>query len=146
MPVSDQQLFHELSFYTLAQGQRTGFIHQLIVDAYMAQHGDENTKRIAIVFALVGLYLCVEKGFTGRQVQRVHMALAKTKDTLPTITLPIDRGNISIVDVIAAEDGTGKDEMIKKWCASVWDAYKSVRPVIINYLQDNSGLLSEFAL
>jgi hypothetical protein len=65
-------LYHELSCYTLAHPDPS-FIHQHIVDAYTAQHARETTKPIALVFALIGLYLHVEKNFTGRQVQRFHM-------------------------------------------------------------------------
>jgi hypothetical protein len=75
---SDQDLYHELSCYTLAHSD-SSFLHQHIVNAYTAQHADETTKPIAIVFALVGLYLYIEKNFTGRQVQRFHTKLAKTR-------------------------------------------------------------------
>ena len=71
-------LYHELSYYTLAH-RDPSFIHQHIVDAYTAQHANETTKPIAVVFALIGLYLHIEKNFTGRQVQRFHMKLAKVR-------------------------------------------------------------------
>ena len=61
-------LYHELSCYTSAHPDPS-FIHQHIVDAYTAQHANETTKLIALVFALIGLYLHVEKNFTGRQVR-----------------------------------------------------------------------------
>jgi hypothetical protein len=56
---TDLDLFHELSFYTLSHGD-PAFIHQNSVDAYTAQHADETTKPIAVVFALIGLYLHLE--------------------------------------------------------------------------------------
>jgi Family of unknown function (DUF5946) len=71
-------LYHELSCYTLTHPDPS-FIHQHIVDAYTAQNANEITKPIAVVFALIGLYLHVEKNFTGRQVQRFHMKLAKIR-------------------------------------------------------------------
>jgi hypothetical protein len=37
---SDQDLYHELSYYTLAHPDPS-FIHQHIVDAYAAQHADD---------------------------------------------------------------------------------------------------------
>ena len=75
---TDQELFDELTFYTLAHGD-PAFIHQNVVDAFAAQHADESSKPIYVVFALVGLYLCVEKGFTGKQAQKAHMQLAKRR-------------------------------------------------------------------
>lgn len=53
------------------------FHHQLCVDAYGAQHSGGSVRPITAVFALVGLYLAVERGFTGRQVQIAHMKLVK---------------------------------------------------------------------
>ncbi len=52
--------FHELSYYTLSH-QGKDFIHQHAVDAFTVQHATENTKPIALYFALAGLYLYLEK-------------------------------------------------------------------------------------
>ncbi len=78
MPSNNEELFHELMYYTLAHPD-PAFIHQNVVDAYAAQTAGSETKNITIVFALVGLYLSVEKDLTGRQVQKVHMQLAKRR-------------------------------------------------------------------
>ena len=51
---SDQDLFNELSLYTL-ELRDSAFIHQHIVDAFAVQHADANTRPIAIVFGLIGL-------------------------------------------------------------------------------------------
>jgi len=76
--MNNEEKFHELSFYTLAQ-PRNYFIHQHIVDAYAGQTVDATTKPIKIIFALIGLYLYLEKDFTGRAVQLYHMKMAKNK-------------------------------------------------------------------
>ncbi len=59
MDRSDQEAYNELSYYTLSHPD-PAFIHQNIVDAYTAQHAGQDTKPIAITFALIGLYLSVE--------------------------------------------------------------------------------------
>jgi hypothetical protein len=86
-PTSEDQ-FNELSFYTLAHPNNIYFIHQHIVDAYQAQTADSNTKPIAITFSLAGLYLFLEKNYTGRQVQQAHMKLAQNKKVWPQFELP----------------------------------------------------------
>jgi hypothetical protein len=43
------------------------------------QHAGNDMKNITIAFSLIGLYYAVEHGFTGKQVQRVHMLLSKQK-------------------------------------------------------------------
>ena len=89
----NDDLYNELAFYTLAHPD-PAFIHQLVVDAYAAQNANEATKPIAIVFSLIGLYLHLEKGFTGKQVQRAHMQLAKWPNTWTKPPLPTIRGAI----------------------------------------------------
>jgi uncharacterized protein DUF5946 len=62
-------LMDELSSDTLGRGD-ADFIHQLLVDAYAAQHATPASKPITTAFALIGLFLFAERGFTGKQVQR----------------------------------------------------------------------------
>ena len=129
-----KQLYYELSFYTLAH-TAPSFIHQHIVDAFTAQTADENTKPISLIFSLAGLYLYLEKGFTGRQVQKFHLQMAKDKREWPTIVLPANRGTIDVSHVLAAAPGPGRDSMIYQWCASVWGAYKANRDAILALLK-----------
>jgi len=117
-----QELFDQLCFYTMNLSDPR-FIHQHAVDAYAVQEADENTKPIAVVFGLAGLYLYLEYGFTGRQVQRAHMQMAKLRRTWPRLALPVERGTITIVDVVQAEPGEALDRAIHEWCISVWGAY-----------------------
>src|SRR5215468_9278662 len=99
---SDQDLFNELTFYTLSH-RDPRFIHQHVVDAYAAQHADEQTKPMKVVFALVGLYLFLEKDFTGRQVQQVHMRLARRRKQWPRLPLPSGpRDAVTVSEVTAA--------------------------------------------
>lgn len=122
---TDLELFHELSYYTLAHPDPHYFIHQLAVDAYTAQHADEHAKPVAITFALAGLYLVVEKGYTGKEAQLAHMAMAKKKKDWPVFDLPAERGHITIQDVLSHEPGTDRDDMIHAWCKEVWRCYAS---------------------
>src|ERR1041384_5050456 len=91
-----RELYDQVAFYTLAHAQTDPFfIHQLVVDTYGAQHFNADSKPIAVAFALVGLYLFVEKGYTGRQVQLVHVELAREKRDYPAFVLPKLRGRIT---------------------------------------------------
>jgi hypothetical protein len=118
---TEREAYEALQFYTLALGD-PDFLHQHVVDAWAAQHADERTKPIAITFALVGLHLRLEKGFTGRQVQRAHMALARGGRSWPSFALPEGRGAVTAVEVMAAA-GPERARAIERWCASVWAAF-----------------------
>lgn len=123
MPRTDQEIYDELSLYTL-QHKDPSFIHQNIVDAYAAQHADELTKPLKLSFALLGLFLYLERGYTGKEVQLAHMEMAKEKKQWPVFVLPEQHGDITVADVLRAEPGTARDAMIHAWCESVWNAWR----------------------
>jgi hypothetical protein len=131
----DRQEYHELSYYTLAHPDPS-FIHQHVVDAFTAQCADEATKPIAVAFALIGLYLHVEEGRSGKDVQRVHMQLAKRRRDWPRFKLPHQRGTVTVSDVLAAPVGHERDEMIHRWCASVWTAWAESHAQVRVLLQE----------
>jgi hypothetical protein len=112
------------------------FVHQHVVDAFAAQEADDRTKPIALTFALVGLYLRVEQGRSGRQVQRVHMRLAQRKRQWPTFSLPRARGAITAADVLNAAPGRERDEAIDAWCRSVWNAFCENRALVVTLLNE----------
>ncbi len=116
------QLYGELTAYTLTRGYDT-FIHQLLVDTYGAQHPVEGGPPIGLAFALIGLYLTYERGYTGRQVQHMHMLLAQRSKTWPRFTPPSDRGLLTVADVLRAGPGEERDELLRRWGRSVWNAW-----------------------
>lgn len=129
-----QDLQNQLSFYTLNHQSPEFFIHQLIVDAYAAQHAKPSDKPIKITFALIGLYLFSEKGYTGKQVQLAHMQLGEVKREYQKFSLPKNRGNITVADVLNIKAGKDRDQIIKAWAKSTWQAFIQNRQSIINLL------------
>jgi Family of unknown function (DUF5946) len=132
--VPDQDLFNELSFYTLELGD-PAFIHQHIVDAYAVQHADAHTKPIAIVFGLIGLYLYLEKNFTGRRVQQAHMQLARQRRGWIAPPIPQQRANVGVADVLAAAPGSERHDLIRRWCEAVWQDWQESRTTIVALAQ-----------
>jgi hypothetical protein len=130
--------YHELCAYTLTHGD-PAFVHQYVVDAFAAQHADASTKPITLTFALVGLFLHVERMQTGKQVQRVHTLLARRRKDWPRFDLPAERGDVTVDDVLAAPPGADRDEMIDQWCASVWQAYSGTRDQIAELIRAELG-------
>ena len=138
-PLSPQSAYHELSSYTLTHPSPE-FIHQYVVDAFAAQTADKDTKPITILFALVGLYLHLEKGFTGRAVQLAHMQLGKVKESWPIFPLPQFRGTITVFDVVATPPGLTRDAMIKKWINEVWEAWGDSHAQVGSWLASHPNL------
>lgn len=110
---SEQELYDEIAYYTLAH-PGAAFIHQHVVDAFTVQHADESTKPIAVAFALIGLCLQLEKNYSGKEVQRAHMQLAKRRTQWPVFNLPKDRGDITVCEVVSVRLGLERDEAINK--------------------------------
>lgn len=134
-PKSPQELYDELSYYTLAH-RDPAFIHQEIVDAFAAQNADDETKPITLTFALIGLYLYLDQNCTGRQVQIMHMRLARLNKKWPVFSLPKERGEITVSDVLITKPGSERDAMIKKWCQSVWKAYAESHEQVKNLIKN----------
>ena len=138
-PVPELEAYHELSAYSLMRGDAT-FMHQHVVDAFAVQYSDEQTKPIKLTFGLLGLYLKIDKQFSGRQVQRVHMQLGREKHVWPEFEIPTDRGSMSPSDVLAAPPGPERDKAIDEWCLSVWRPWQMNRRTIASLL-DSHGIL-----
>lgn len=125
--------YDEVYVYTMG---RPGFTLQHVVDAFAAQTANKDSKPIGVVFGLVGLYLHVEKRFSGREVQQVHRKLGSGKRQWPSIRFPADRGRMTVVDVLAASAGPDRDRTIDDWCASVWASFRDSRKTIIALLRE----------
>ncbi len=125
--------YDEVYVYTMG---RPGFILQHVVDVLAVQNATADTKAISIVFGLVGLYLHVEKHFSGRHVQKVHMALGRKKRDWPKVHLPVDRGTMTVVDVLAASAGTERDRAIDEWCKCVWTCCSGNRGMVVELLKE----------
>jgi hypothetical protein len=124
--MTNDELYNELAHYTLSHPDPS-FLHQHVIDAFAAQYADKGTRTIQIVFALVGLCLYSEKGFSGRMVQKAHMQLANRRGNWERPALPPSRGAIGIVDVLAAAPGEPRDLLIGEWYLCVWTAWSAGR-------------------
>ena len=128
-----REAYDEVHAYTM---NRPGFILQHVVDAFAAQTASDLSKPIGITFALVGLYLRVERQFSGSEVQKVHMRLGREKRPWPALDLPRDRGRMTAADVLAIPEGHDRDRAIDAWCRSVWTAFGDNRPAIVSLLRE----------
>jgi hypothetical protein len=108
--------------YTLTLGDAE-FIHQLAVDAYAATHVLVGSKPITAVFAVVGLYLVNERGYTGRQAQLAHMRMARTPKQWPRLQPPDVRASMTVWDVLQTP-AQRRQSAIKQWSAAVWQTWQ----------------------
>ena len=124
--------YDEVYVYSMS---RPGFMLQHVVDAFGVQTANAETKPIRVVFGLVGLYLHVEKQFSGHEVQQMHMVLARKKREWPQLSLPDYRGSMTVEDVLTVAAGSERDMAIDDWCRCVWIACASHREAVIALLR-----------
>ncbi len=135
----DHVSYDLLSMYTIEHVDER-FMHQYVVDTHVAQTATHDTKPITIVLALVGLFLHIEKGYTGREVQAAHMNLASRNEHWPAVIYPVDRGSITASVVMQQEAGVKRNKMIELWAAAVWFAWRDSHQLIKNFAQSRLGI------
>ncbi len=131
------ELQWDLSALTLSLRDKD-FIHQLVVDAYAAQHSGANVKPVTTAFALIGLDLVFERGYTGRQVQKVHIALGKTRRQWPHFVPPSGKAALTVRDVLENVSRDSYAGWVYQWGKSVWDLWQAEH-VEISRLVHQSG-------
>ena len=133
-----RHLYDELSAFTLSLGDKD-FIHQTVADAYAAQHVKPDMKPITVAFALIGLYLAFERGYTGRQVQKAHMELGKIRRAWPHFVLPVKKSPVTVFDVLQGLTAENYREKINNWGESVWmvwvPEHKNIADLVKTYLK-----------
>ncbi|MEN6341950.1 MAG: DUF5946 family protein [Methanospirillum sp.] len=116
------RIYSDLQSYTVAK-RDPAFMHQHAVDAYAAQHAGGPTRNIAVAFGLIGLYLALERRYTGRQVQLAHMRIAKARKEWPRLEQPAETVGFTALDVLRARTDAERDRMIERWMAAVWETW-----------------------
>ncbi len=99
--------------------------HQMTVDAYAAQHVGPDAPSIGPAFALIGLYLAVERGLGGPQVRDAHHFLATPKREWPRFEPPLTAWPVTVRDVAAAGGPEAHAQAVQRWGASVWEAWRA---------------------
>lgn len=136
-------LYGELTGYTVGRGYRAGdFIHQLLVDAYAAQHASDRMRPIGLPFALIGLYLVNERGGTGVDSQNMHIRLANHPNkpkTWPHFPPRTHAGSLTVADMLSAPPGDERDNALRAWNRSVWEAWRDQRDAIASLIANILG-------
>jgi hypothetical protein len=96
-----------------------------------------NPPSIGVIFSLAGLYLHVEKGFTGTRVQNAHRIMGKVKRSWPDVLWPTRRGDMTAADVLAVPAGQARDAAIDEWCHQVWAAFSANRGMLAQLLVES---------
>jgi hypothetical protein len=130
----------QLLGYEVEHSARLGYLHQLRIDAYGAQHCGPRTPAINTVFALNGLYMFFEHGGSGLDVRTAHTIMANTRTPWPKLTAPEQVGDLTAYDVYRlAISGARVDEvadLLVAWAEQAWNAWPDTDRDVVRRLTD----------
>jgi hypothetical protein len=116
------RLYGEVAGYEAEHLAQLGRLHQLMVDAYAAQHAD-GSPSIGPAFALIGLYLAFEHKMTGPEVRAAHGYLANRFRRWQAFAPPTEPAPITVFDVAMAGSPDEHAAMIERWARAVWRSW-----------------------
>lgn len=110
----------QLLGYEVEHSAQLGYLHQLRIDAYGAQHVSPDAPRIGPVFALNGLYMYFERGSGNLDIRTAHGIMANSSDDWPAMTPPEQVGRLTAYDVLTADD---VETALIAWAREVWESW-----------------------
>ncbi|MEU4190568.1 DUF5946 family protein [Kribbella sp. NPDC026611] len=113
----------ELLGFEVEHAARLGYLHQLRIDAYGAQHVKPGAPRIGPVFALNGLYMYFERGSGNLDVRTAHGIMANSYDDWPQLTPPATVGSLTAYDVLHAGGVDAVESALLRWAQEAWEAW-----------------------
>jgi len=129
------QLFGEVAAYQLGHLTTLGRVHQLMVDAYGAQHAGASASRKGVAFALIGLRLSLEQGWSGDEIRDAHRYLAAASKPWPEFAPPSHGAWMTVADVAKATSPEAHARSVHGWAASVWAAWGPARDVVVALIE-----------
>jgi uncharacterized protein DUF5946 len=118
-------LYGEVIGYEASHLAELGRYHQMMVDAYAAQHAGPGAAAIGVAFALIGLRLALDEGWRGEQVRDAHQNLGSHFKDWPAFERPPKTGDLTVFDVAMAGSPKEHAAVIQAWAADVWTAWRS---------------------
>ncbi len=106
-----------------------------VIDAYAVQHhGIAERRAIQSVNAhWVALYLQLEKGFTGEQVNVALQRVLKFANEFVWLEPPTPNGTMTIADVLKAGNPEQQANAIENYARDIWNAWQGHRATVLKW-------------
>lgn len=101
-------------------------VHQLVVDAYVAQHpGDADPQQVRrLALCLMTLELFVDHGHDVTRGPELHQRMVASLPELHVLDRPDAVSGMTVEDVLAAGDAVEHRRLVRAWAAEVWQAWR----------------------
>jgi len=126
--------YGEISARTYQDPRRQGVL-QVQVDAYAVQHPGVPGRRAAqsVGIHLMTLCLVFERGADPREGPRLHNQMVQ-RPVFHWLEPPPDRGDVTVLDVLATSSPEGHIAAVNEWGRSVWDAWAPHHAIVRDWL------------
>ncbi|TAH48627.1 MAG: hypothetical protein EYC68_20175 [Chloroflexota bacterium] len=107
-----------------------------VIDAYAVQHHGKTERRAiqSVNAHLVALYLQLEKGYKGEQVNVALQRVLKFADEFVWLEPPTPNGTLTIADVLRAETSEEQANAIENYARDIWRAWKVHRAAVVKWV------------
>ncbi|MGH3147554.1 MAG: DUF5946 family protein [Rubrobacter sp.] len=99
--------------------------HRLAVDAYAVQHPGTPSRRStqSVIVHLVGLHLSLERGHDFRRSTEAIRRVLADRENFVWLEPPPSLGEITVLDVLEAENLAEHTALVERWARSTWEAW-----------------------
>lgn len=100
-------------------------VHQLVVDAYAAQHAGGTSRREiqTVALCLMTLALVIEHDVDPAEGPRLHKQMVRNRQPFRWLQPPPQRHLLTVRDVLAARDMDEHARLVREWARQVWAAW-----------------------
>lgn len=116
-------------------------LHRLTVDAYAVQHPgvDGPQARNSVGIHLSRLYLMLGLGWSLIRANDAMLIIMAKKGHYPWLTPPVDRGSLTVRDVVAASSASEHVDAVEQWAKSVWRAWAEHHATARGWVKELTG-------
>ncbi len=109
--------------------------HQMVVDAYAAQHAGGTSRREIQTVALCLMTLCLfcEDGISPAEGPRLHQQMAANRPTFTWLPPPPQQHLLTVADVLPARNAAEYECLVRRWAGQVWQAWAPHHATIRNW-------------
>jgi hypothetical protein len=114
-----------------------GRLHRLSVDAYAVQHpGDPTPQTIQSVNVhLIALCLTLKRGYDFEYATRmIGQIITRFKGQFTWLEPPASLGEMTVLDVVKARDGSEHEQLVTAWARSALEAWSPHHPTINRWI------------
>lgn len=100
-------------------------VHQVVVDAYAAQHAGGTSRREvqAVALCLMTLCLVVDDHVDPSEGPVLHQRIVARRPDFGRLTPPPQHGLMTVADVLDARDADEHCRLVRTWGQQIWQAW-----------------------